>query len=294
MEVFWNLLRVRRTRSPQIFPPGLQVWQRKSDPYPKLNIDTVANSSCSELKDDELHLADVNVQSPETPGWFSLRLDVYAPSQVLRTYRCVYHPPLPSVLLEPLQAAGLLRSTNVTSLHRYYKPDRHVFDTFEHTGSAFQAVRRMVDDGLRFPCRQRVGEKKGDLTWAVPTHCRVLQVLRNPRYAGAFVYGRSRGRPQPNGRVNVKRLPLAEWQFVFPESHIGYITWDQYLANQQRLTDNSMAFGKQRSSGPVRVPYFRDIHLGVVQQRQVQNQGRSGRCAVSHPSIFVPPFSKTD
>ena len=125
MEVFWNLLRVRRTRSPQIFPPGLQVWQRKSDPYPKLNIDTVANSSCSELKDDELHLADVNVQSPETPGWFSLRLDVYAPSQVLRTYRCVYHPPLPSVLLEPLQAAGLLRSTNVTSLHRYYKPDRH-------------------------------------------------------------------------------------------------------------------------------------------------------------------------
>ena len=53
MEVFWNLLRVQRTRSPQIFPPGLQVWQRKSDPYPKLNIDTVANSSCSELKDDE-------------------------------------------------------------------------------------------------------------------------------------------------------------------------------------------------------------------------------------------------
>ena len=129
---------------------------------------------------------------------------------------------------------------------------RLVFDTFEHTGSAFQAVRRMVDDGLRFPCRLRVGEKKGDLTWAVPTHCRVLQVLRNPRYAGAFVYGRSRARPQPDGRINVRKLPLAEWQFVFPESHSGYISWDQYLANQQRLTDNSMAFGKQRSSGPVR------------------------------------------
>jgi len=95
---------------------------------------------------------------------------------------------------------------------------RLVFDTFERTGSAFQTVRKMVDDGLRFRCRQRVGEKKGDLTWAVPTHCRVLQVLRNPRYAGAFVYGRSRGRLQPDGRINVKKLPLAEWQFVFPQS----------------------------------------------------------------------------
>jgi DNA invertase Pin-like site-specific DNA recombinase len=127
-----------------------------------------------------------------------------------------------------------------------------VFDTFEHTGSAFQSVRRMVDDGLRFPCRQRVGEKKGDLTWAVPNHSRILQVLRNPRYAGAFVYGRTRARPQPNGRTNQKRLPVAEWQFVFPESHVGYISWDRYLANQQRLAANATAFGKQRASGPVR------------------------------------------
>jgi len=129
---------------------------------------------------------------------------------------------------------------------------RLVFDTFEHTGSAFQSVRKMVEDGFRFPCRQRVGEKKGDLTWAVPSHSRVLQVLRNPRYAGAFVYGRTRARPQPNGRINQKKLPVAQWQFVFPQSHTGYITWDQYLANQQKLTDNSRAFGKQRSSGPVR------------------------------------------
>jgi len=129
---------------------------------------------------------------------------------------------------------------------------RLVFDTFERTGSAFQSVRKMVEDGFRFPCRQRVGEKKGDLTWAVPSHSRVLQVLRNPRYAGAFVYGRTRARPQPNGRINQKKLPVAQWQFVFPQSHVGYITWEQYLANQQRLTDNSMAFGKQRSSGPVR------------------------------------------
>ena len=127
-----------------------------------------------------------------------------------------------------------------------------VFDTFEHTGSAFQSVRKMVDEGFRFPCRQRVGEKKGDLTWSVPSHSRILQVLRNPRYAGAFVYGRTRGRRQPNGRINQKILPVAEWQFVFPESHVGYISWDRFLGNQQRLAENATAFGKQRSSGPVR------------------------------------------
>jgi DNA invertase Pin-like site-specific DNA recombinase len=129
---------------------------------------------------------------------------------------------------------------------------RFVFDTFEHTGSAFQTVRKMVDGGILFPCRQRQGEKKGDLTWAVPTHSRILQVLRNPRYAGAFVYGRTRARPQPNGRINVKKLPVAEWQHVFPDSHVGYINWDQYLTNQQRLAQNAKAFGKERSSGPVR------------------------------------------
>jgi DNA invertase Pin-like site-specific DNA recombinase len=127
-----------------------------------------------------------------------------------------------------------------------------VFDTFEHTGSAFQVVRKLVDDGIRFPCRQRCGGKKGDLTWAVPTHSRILKVLRNPRYAGAFVYGRSRARHRPDGRLHVTVLPVAEWLHVFPESHIGYITWDRYLANQQRLAQNAMGFGKQRSSGPVR------------------------------------------
>src|ERR1039457_4537502 len=61
----------------------------------------------------------MNVQTPETPRRFSLRLDVYVPPQVLQTNRCVCHPPLPPVLLEPLQTAGSLRSTGVTRSPRY-------------------------------------------------------------------------------------------------------------------------------------------------------------------------------
>lgn len=127
-----------------------------------------------------------------------------------------------------------------------------VFDTFEHTGSAFRTVQKLVDDDILFPCRQRSGQNKGDLTWALPTHSRLISVLRNPRYAGAFVYGRTRAKPQANGRINVKSLPLEQWQFVFPGSHVGYIAWEQYLANQQCLANNARAFCKDRSAGPVR------------------------------------------
>ena len=64
------------------------------------------------------HLAYMNVQTPETPRRFSLRLDVYAPPQVLQTNGRVCHPPLPPLLLEPLQTAGPLRTAGITRLPR--------------------------------------------------------------------------------------------------------------------------------------------------------------------------------
>ena len=157
--------------------------------------------------------------------------------------------------LEMMAPVGLMYENGILGLD----PDasvqavlKLVFDTFEHTESAFRTVQKLVDDHILFPCRQRSGEKKGDLTWALPTHSRLLSVLRNPRYAGTFVYGRTRAKLQANGRINVKSLPVAEWQFVFPGSHVGYITWERYLANQQCLARNAMAFRKDRSAGPVR------------------------------------------
>ena len=65
---------------------------------------------------------------------------------------------------------------------------RLVFETFERTGSAVQTVRFFRNQGLLFPRRLRTGSNKGDLLWASPNHSRILQVLHNPRYAGAFAY----------------------------------------------------------------------------------------------------------
>ena len=129
---------------------------------------------------------------------------------------------------------------------------RLVFETFERTGSAMRTVRLFHEQGILFPRRLRTGVSKGELRWALPQHARILQVLHNPRYAGAFVYGRTRTRRLPDGGTSVIRIPKSEWQFVMPGMHPGYIDWDCFEANQRRLADNARAYGGERRSGPPR------------------------------------------
>ena len=129
---------------------------------------------------------------------------------------------------------------------------RMVFETFERTGSAMQTVKLFNEQGLRFPRRIRKGLNKGELHWVEAVHSRILQVLHNPRYAGAFVYGRVRTRCLPDGKHSTTKVPRSDWQFVIPGIHAGYITWEQFEANQKRLGDNALGFGKARKFGPVR------------------------------------------
>lgn len=129
---------------------------------------------------------------------------------------------------------------------------RLVFETFDRTGSAVKTVRFFRDQAILFPRRLRSGPGKGELLWSLPQHARILQVLHNPRYAGAFVYGRTRTRRRSDGGTTVATVPRSEWQFVMPGVHRGYIDWDRFEANQQRLADNARAYGMERRSGPVR------------------------------------------
>ena len=129
---------------------------------------------------------------------------------------------------------------------------RMVFTTFERLGSATRTVKFFLDEGILFPRRLRKGPHKGELMWAPPRHARILQVLHNPRYAGAFVYGRTRGRPRPGGGVSQIKVDMADWRFVMPDLHPGYIDWERFKANQERLATNAQAYGMQRRAGPVR------------------------------------------
>jgi hypothetical protein len=82
-----------------------------------------------------------------------------------------------------------------------------------------QTVKLFHEQELRFPRRIRHGLNKGDLHWVRAAHSRVLQVLHNPRYAGAFVYGRVRTRRLPDGKHSTTRVARSEWQFVIPGVH---------------------------------------------------------------------------
>lgn len=67
---------------------------------------------------------------------------------------------------------------------------RTFFETYERTGSAIATVKFFRRESLLFPRRLRRGLDKGRLVWGPLVHSRALQILHNPRYAGAFVFGR--------------------------------------------------------------------------------------------------------
>jgi Recombinase len=85
----------------------------------------------------------------------------------------------------------------------------------------------------------------GRTAWGKLTHARVLGVLRNPSYAGTYVFGRHRYRRlvRPDGTITTSmvELPRSEWQIVIHDHHEGYISWEQFLANEERLAQNTRA-----------------------------------------------------
>jgi len=129
---------------------------------------------------------------------------------------------------------------------------RHLFETFARTGSARAVVQEFATEGLLFPARVRAGERKGELVWMPLRHWRVLRTLHNPRYAGAFVYGRRKQSTTPDGKVTLHELPREQWISLIPDTHPGYITFERFETNQQLLAQNARAHGTDRASGPAR------------------------------------------
>jgi DNA invertase Pin-like site-specific DNA recombinase len=120
-----------------------------------------------------------------------------------------------------------------------------LFSAFEAAGSAYGVVASFRD--RRFPRRAYGGAWSGEVRWGRLTHSRVLSVLSNPTYAGAYVYGRFRSRRtvDPDGTIRVKtvRLERGEWSVVIQDHHEAYISWDTFLANERRLAANHTRSG---------------------------------------------------
>lgn len=121
-----------------------------------------------------------------------------------------------------------------------------LFDTFRDTCSAMSVVKRFQREALEFPRRIRRGIGKGTVLWGKLDHSRVLQILHNPRYAGAFVYGRTKTARTATLRSTQLRVPPEQWQVLIPDAHAGYITWEAFERNQKILQSNAGGFAAGR------------------------------------------------
>lgn len=145
-----------------------------------------------------------------------------------------------------------------------------VFKKFLQVGSARQTTLWYWDEELMLP-QVVPGSAGHEILWRRPSAHRVNQILKNPCYAGAFVYGRTasqtvvhEGRSRQGSR---RRKPQEQWKVLIFDSHPGYISWDQFQSNLEMLEDNAAkAWNKDRRGAAKQGPA---LLAGLV---------RCGRC----------------
>ena len=119
---------------------------------------------------------------------------------------------------------------------------RAVFEQFTREGTAYSVVRHFKEVGLGFPRRAYGGAWNGKLLWGRLTHSRVLGILANPSYAGAYVFGRFQSSKEvlPSGEIATRTHQVTQdaWRVFIRDHHQGYIDWDQFVANRLRLAEN--------------------------------------------------------
>ena len=131
-----------------------------------------------------------------------------------------------------------------------HKTLRHFFETFRRTGSAWATVQAFAKEGLTFPRHGQAGS--GQLIWEALRHSKALDILHNPRYAGAFCFGKSRTWKDPQGRRHCVNLPREQWAILIKDAHPGYISWEEFEEEQKRLELNHQARAIEGQSGPPR------------------------------------------
>ncbi len=129
-----------------------------------------------------------------------------------------------------------------------------VFRKFGELGSARQTMLYFRDEQILLPEVVR-GTGGEEIRWRLPGESRIHQILRNPCYAGALVYGRTESRTVVGGQrpsqAGRGKRPMEEWKVLLHEHHEGYITWEQYL-HHQRVLEANVARGDGSSPGAAR------------------------------------------
>jgi DNA invertase Pin-like site-specific DNA recombinase len=169
-------------------------------------------------------------------------------------------------------------------------PDRQVqqavvsvFRKFQQLGSARQATIWFREEQILVP-KTKPGTAGKEVIWGVPSSGRIRQMLKNPCYAGTFAYGKTAARTRiEEGRARQGsryRKPQNEWKVLLLGHHPGYISWEEYLENQQRLEANVALYegegsGAAKSGAALLSGLLRCGQCG--RKLQVVYSGTSGR-----------------
>jgi len=133
---------------------------------------------------------------------------------------------------------------------------RLVFSTFQTLQSAKAVMRDLQRHGLALPVRPLRGPAPHEIVWVPADSARVLHILQNPAYAGAYVYGRHRQDPlrRRHGGTHAAtvRVPVEQWPVCLRDAHPGYISWEEFMANGKRLAGNVASRAAARPGVPRR------------------------------------------
>lgn len=140
-------------------------------------------------------------------------------------------------------------------------PDRQVqqairdfFARLQGSSSLRQVLLWYHQEKILFPV-SRMNDGRELLEWMLPNYQQLLRMVKNPAYAGAFAWGRSgmrssvvEGRPRKTGG---HRLEMDQWPVLIKDHHQGYIQWEDYRSNLDKLMSNRTK-SHQSSTGAAR------------------------------------------
>lgn len=168
-----------------------------------------------------------------------------------------------------------------------------VFSTFARLGTAHATHVALAEEGAQIP----VASGGGQFRWDAPHYAQVLRMLKHPVYAGAYAYGQRQTYEVLDGDQRVvkrsKKVPREQWHALLEGNHEGYISWEQYEANQARIASN------RRSDGPGAPREGSALLVGLVMcgrcgRRMRVQYGRDGKvqqyeCKYSRRQLGQPP-----
>ena len=122
-----------------------------------------------------------------------------------------------------------------------------VFSRFEIEPSAWAVVTWARKTGFELPTRVHSAGGHSEVRWGPLGVSRLSSMLHNPIFAGAYAYGRTTtrevlvdGKPK---RVRQQERDPSGWTVRIRDTHEGYISWEQYNTNRDKLRDNANRFG---------------------------------------------------